>query len=58
MQALNDIDFVGFLDPIGGLRLTVALLSVSLQELVHQVLTQSVQLPFQLALTHLLGFGR
>ena len=29
-----------------------------LHELVHQVLTQSVQLPFQVALTHLLGFTR
>ena len=57
LRALDDIDFVGSLDRIGGLR-AVALLAVSLQELVHQRLAQSVQLPFQLARTHLLGFAR
>ena len=58
LRALEDIDFVGSLDRIGGLRRAVALLAVSLQELVHQLLAQSVQLPFQVALTHLLGFAR
>ena len=32
--------------------------AVSLQELVHQLLTQSVQLPFQVAFARLLGFAR
>ena len=40
------------------LRQAVALLAVSLQELVHQLLTQSVQLPFQVAFAHLLGVAR
>jgi hypothetical protein len=58
LRELDDIDFVGSLDRTGGLGQAVALLAVSLQELVHQLLTQSVQLPFQVAFAHLLGFAR
>jgi len=58
LREFDDIDFVGSLDRIGGLRRAVALLAVSLQELVHQLLTQSVQFPFQVAFAHLLGFAR
>ena len=36
----------------------LALIEVSLQELAHQFLAPSVQLPFEVALAHLLGFAR
>ena len=50
-------DIVGPLDRTGGLS-RGALIEVSLQEPAHQLLAPSVQLPFELALTHLLGFAR
>ena len=49
--------FVGPLDRTGGLP-WAALLEVPLQELVHQLLAPPVQLPFEVALTHLPGFAR
>ena len=49
--------FVGPLDRTGGLP-WAALLAVPLQELAHQLLAPPVQLPFEVALTHLSGFAR
>ena len=58
LQALRRaLDIVGPLDRTGSLPLA-ALIEVFLQELAHQLLTPPVQLAFELALTHLLGFGR
>ena len=54
---LRALDIVGPLDRTGGLP-RGALIEVSLQEPAHQLLAPSVQLPFELALTHLLGFAR
>ena len=55
---LRALDIVGPLDRTGGLPQQGALIEVSLQEPAHQLLAPSVQLPFELALTHLLGFAR
>ena len=58
LQALRRaLDIVGPLDRTGSLP-RAALIEVSLQELAHQLLAPPVQLPFEVALTHLLGFGR
>ena len=54
---LRALDIVDPLDRAGGLP-RGALIEVSLQEPAHQLLAPSVQLPFELALTHLLGFAR
>ena len=58
LQALRRaLDIVGSLDRTGSLP-RAALIEVSVQELAHQLLAPPVQLPFEVALTHLLGFGR
>ena len=54
---LRALDIVGPLDRTGGLP-RAALIEVPLQELAHQLLAQSVQHPFEVALTHRLGFAR
>ena len=54
---LRTLDIVGPLDRTGGLP-RAALIAVSLQEFAYQLLAQSVQHPFDVALTHLLGFAR
>ena len=51
------LDYGGPLDRTGNLP-RAALIEVSLQELADQLLTPPVQLAFEFALTHLLGFGR
>ena len=51
------LDYVGPLDRTGSLP-RAALVEVSLQELADYLLTPPVQLAFEFALTHLLGFGR
>ena len=55
--ALRALDTVGALDRTGGLP-RAALLEVPLQELAHQLLAPPVQLPFEVALAHLLCFAR
>ena len=52
------LDIVGPLDRTGNLPRGCLLIEVSLQEPAHQLLAPSVELPFELALTHLLGFAR
>ena len=54
---LRALDIISPLDRTGGL-LRAALIEVSLQELAHQFLAPSVQLPFEVALAHLLSFAR
>ena len=54
---LRALDIVGPLERTGGLPWG-ALIEVSLQEPAHQLLAPSVELPFELALSHLLGFAR
>ena len=55
--ALRALDTVGPLDRTGGLP-RAALIEVPLQELAHQLLAPPVQLPFEVALAHLLCFAR
>ena len=55
--ALRALDTVGPLDRTRGLP-RAALIEVPLQELAHQLLAPPVQLPFEVALAHLLGFAR
>ena len=57
LQVRRAFDIVGPLDRTGSLP-QPALIEVSLQELAHQLLAPPVQLAFEVALTHLLGFGR
>ena len=54
---LRTLDAVGSLDRTRGLP-RAALVEVPLQELAHQLLTTPVQLPFEVALTHLQGLAR
>ena len=55
--ALRALDTVGPLHRTRGLP-RAALIEVPLQELAHQLLAPPVQLPFEVALAHLLGFAR
>ena len=54
---LRTLDAVGPLDRTRRLP-RAALVEVPLQELAHQLLTTPVQLPFEVALTHLQGLAR
>ena len=54
---LRALDIISPLDRTGGL-LRAASIAVSLQELAYQFLAPSVQLPFEVALAHLLSFAR
>ena len=54
---LRALDTVGSLDRTGRLP-RAALIEVPLQELAHQLLASPMQLPFEVALTHLLCFAR
>ncbi len=51
------LDIISPLDRTGGI-LRAASIAVSLQELAYQFLAPSVQLPFEVALAHLLSFAR